>query len=79
MTEQDLIDMLKVAVRKETVGYFQMVDRPWRVLGTLALSMGQFFVLWTTFRMAIYLRRLSRTKVAETEKELTWRPKLQRT
>lgn len=71
MTEQDLIDILKIAVNQETVDYLQTVERPWKVLGTLAVSMGQFFVLWTRARAGIYWRRLSSERAAETEKEMT--------
>ena len=71
MTEQDLVDILKIAVNIETVDYLQTVKNPWKVLGTMAASMGRFFILWMRARIGRYFRRLSKESVAETKGEVT--------
>lgn len=69
MTDTDLIDILKVAVSRETIDYLQTVDRPWRVLGTLATAMVQFAILWVRARLVVYWRKLSRQGIVESEEK----------
>lgn len=69
MTDQDLIDILEVAVNEETVAYLQTVDRPWKVLGTLAAAMARFLVFWMKARTGICWRRVFRRWAARTEEK----------
>jgi hypothetical protein len=57
MTEQDLIDLFRVAVNKETVVYLQTVERPWKLLGTLIVAMSKFLGLWLVERARWYWLR----------------------
>lgn len=70
MTDKDLIDILKVAVNQETVTYLQTVDRPWKVLSSMAGAMVRFFVCWMRARLGVYRRRISGPKVAITKRHV---------
>lgn len=65
MTEKDLIDLFSVAVNKETVMYLQTVERPWKLLGTLIVTMSKFLGLWLLERARWYRAGSDQQKAAE--------------
>lgn len=72
MTEQDVIDVLQVAVTKETVAYLQSVEHPWAVFGKLVVAAVRFFMLWMVASIGSPLsKRFPKKSRREAEEEAT--------